>query len=364
MSTTSRGHDHRKAGQGAVGGSPTGRIPVSFVAWGAVSGRSREIADALGGEAHCLFPPEASWRPHALIRYPLCALNTVFYLLRRRPRSVVVTNPPVIAGLVVLLCAKLIDARVVLDSHPGGFGAQGDTKSAKLQWLHKWLVRHVDGVAVASVPWVEIVDGWGGTAMEVHEAPGDLALVAPAPVEKPVRPLQVLCVGRLAPDEPSGEVIEAARAVPDCQFLVTGDRARAPELVASAPANVTFVGFLGPDEYRAALLGGDVVMTLTTEPSSVMRAAYEAVYAEQPLIVTDWPIGRTLFTYAEHVDNDAVSIAEGVRRMHDDLPRYRAVAAEARVAQLARWEAQLNGLRGLLGLPTNQVGSGARGDSA
>lgn len=371
MTSSPRRHHDRDRGQG-------GRPPVSFVAWGAVSGRSREIAAALGGEAHCLFPPEASWRPHAAVRYVLCTLDTVVYLVRRRPRSIIVTNPPLVAGYVVWACGRLLGCPVVLDSHPGGFGAQGDEVSARLQHLHRWLVRHVDGCAVASAPWVEVVQGWGGRAVELHEAPaeppgalGTPAGEAQAPAGQPrsgddretqppaggqrdgTRPgevLQVLCVGRLAPDEPSGEVIDAAALVPDCRFLVTGDPDRAPDLVARAPGNVTFTGFLGPDDYMRALHTADVVMTLTTEPSSVMRAAYEAVYACQPLIVTDWPVGQELFPHALHVANEAGAIAGGVRRAREGLGQLIGVAGDARALQLDRWDAQLGALRRLLRL--------------
>ena len=277
LTASPRRHDHRDRGQRT-------RPAVSFVAWGAVSGRSSEIAAALGGEAHCRFPPESTWRPHAAVRYALCTLDTVAYLLRRRPRAIIVTNPPLVAGYVAWACARLLGCPVVLDSHPGGFGAQGDHVSAKLQGLHRWLARHVDGCAVASAPWVEVVESWGGRAVELHEAPpgalpaslGDLEERPGGPTE---RGLRVLCVGRLAPDEPSEEVAAAAALVPDCRFLVTGDPKRAPTLIERAPPNVTFTGYLAHDDYLRALQEADVVMTLTTEPSSVMRAAYEAVYA-------------------------------------------------------------------------------------
>ncbi len=324
---------------------------MSFVAWGAVSGRSREIAAALGGEAHCLFPPESSWRPHAAIRYVLCTLNTVFYVARRRPRSLVVTNPPLLAGFVVLACGRLTGSPVVLDSHPGGFGAQGDAVSARLQAFHQWLATHVDGCAVASQPWVDVVTQWGGKAIELHEAPGELDV--PPPPGPTSDALRVLCVGRLAPDEPSEALIRAAALVPDCEFFVTGDPKRAPELVDLAPANVTFTGFLDPDAYGLALQEADVVLTLTTEPSSVMRAAYEAVYTRRPLIVTDWPVGRTLFPYAVHVPNDPTGIADGVRRARESFSVLAGSTDDARALQLHRWEAQLHELRLMLRLSSN-----------
>jgi len=340
-----RGDDHRNARKRA-------RPAVAFVAWGAVSGRSREIAAALGGEAHCLFPPESSWRPHAAIRYLLCTVDTVAYLARRRPRSLVVTNPPLVAGFVVLACGRLLGCPVVLDSHPGGFGAQGDSFSARLQAVHRWLARHVDGCAVASQPWVDVVTSWGGRAIQLHEAPGELE----QPVDSRPRSaaLRVLCVGRLAPDEPSEAVIRAAALVPGCEFFVTGDVSRAPELRDVAPPNVTFTGFLDPGAYGEALRAADVVMTLTTEPSSVMRAAYEAVYARKPVIVTDWPVGRELFPYAVHVGNDAESIAEGVRHADEGFAPLLRTTDEARDLQLERWEAQLHQLRLMLGLPPHE----------
>src|ERR1700730_10096598 len=170
--TSISGRNHHRNGRKVP------RPPVSFLAWGAVSGRSREIANALGGEAHCLFPPEAGWRPHPAVRYALSTLNTIGYAARRRPRSFVVTNPPIVAGFVVLACGRLLGSPVVLDSHPGAFGAQGDTFSARLQTLHRWLVKHVDGSMVASQKWIDVVHEWGGEAVEVHEAPRGLEVQA------------------------------------------------------------------------------------------------------------------------------------------------------------------------------------------
>jgi glycosyltransferase involved in cell wall biosynthesis len=286
----------------------------------------------------------------------LCTFDTIAYVARRRPASLVVTNPPVVAGLVVLACGRVFGRPVVLDSHPGAFGAQGDTVSARLQALHRWLVRHADGCIVASRPWVEVVRDWGGDAVELHEAPRGLD--APARPEPVSGTLKVLCVGRLARDEPFEEMVKAAALVPDCEFLVTGDVAGAPELPSLATDNVTFTGFLDRQAYDRALRDADAVMTLTTEPTSVMRAACEAVYARRPLIVTDWPVGREVFPYAVHVPNDAPGIAEGVRRARDQFTALVRDTEPARTLQLERWNVQLPRLRVMLGLgPHEEDGS-------
>ena len=57
----------------------------------------------------------------------------------------------------------------------------------------------------------------------------------------------------------------------------------------SAPANVIFTGFLEGHDYDRALEQADAIMVLTRHPLAVNRGAYEAVYFERPLIISDLP---------------------------------------------------------------------------
>jgi glycosyltransferase involved in cell wall biosynthesis len=302
-----------------------------------VAGRSEEIAAAIGGRAKCYFAPSARRRPPVLLRWVLSALRTAGYLLWHRPKVVIVTNPPIFAPLVAYGCARLIGASVVMDSHPGGFGAQGDRVAAKMQRLHRWMVRRAALVLVTDESWSEKVREWGGNPAVIHEAPAGWV---PTPPRRHTR-LQVLVIGRFGRDEPVDAVIDAARERTECDFLMTGDPAALPDAVrAIAPANVTFVGFLDPDRYRAALVDSDAVLTLTTEPTSVMRAAYEAVYAGRPVIISDWPIGRELFPHALFAANHGASIAWAVSTLDARYARYAGKVDAARRIQSARWEAQ------------------------
>lgn len=315
---------------------------MAFVAWGAVAGRSAEIAAALNGHVLCLFPPDARWRPPAPVRYVLGALRTSWWLARHRPQAVIVTNPPVFAGLVVLAFGRLRRATVVLDSHPSSFGAQGDKVSARLVFVHRWMARRVSFSMVAADVWRRIVESWGAEALVVHEAPGD---ADPAPATTRQERLRVLYVGRLGPDEPYQVVLEAARLKASCDVVLTGDPSGCPEhLRQNAPSNVEFVGFLAAADYRRQLERADVVLTLTTEPGSVMRAAYEAVYANRPLIVSDWPLNKELFPFALHVDHRPEDVARAlgeVDRRHRELLQ---AAPAARELQLDRWEVQRRAL--------------------
>lgn len=343
-----REHDGR-AGERGVSG------PVSFLAWGAVAGRTAELAAAVGGEAHCLFPPGAQ-RPPVAVRWALSALATIGYLSVRRPRWVVVTNPPLPAALVAWGAGRLLGIRVAMDSHPGGFGVQGDKVAARLQRLHRWLARHVEFSIVAAEVWQQAVEAWGGRAIIVHEAPGSWE---PSPARRHER-LEILCVGRLAADEPWEAVLAAAADVPEVHVTLTGDPSRARFAVDELPENVTFVEFLPADRYAAAVIESDVVLTLTTEPGSVMRAACEAVWAGRPLIVSDWPIGRELFPHAVHAANDPRALADAFRLADAEYEHLVATTGVARERQLARWQAQRAGLLALLGAPAPNAGRGGR----
>lgn len=313
------------------------QVPVvSFVAWGAVGGRSVEIADALGGEARCFYPPHGRRRPPVALRYGLSALRTIGYLTKAMPDVVIVTNPPVFAGCVVLAWARVFEAGVVLDSHPGGFGAQGDTVSARLQPIHRWLVGRSDLVLVTTTEFVEIVEGWGGRALVVHEAPGRWELSPPR--RHPRK--RVLYVGRFASDEPVEALLEAAGQLPQYDFWVTGDPSRCPVPPSQVPDNVTLLGFLDADQYRQAVHRADVVVTLTTEPLSVMRAAYEAVYAGRPLVVSDWPVNRQLFPDAMHVGHPPKDLIDGIHSVCADYEVAMSKTGSARVRQVDRWEEQ------------------------
>jgi glycosyltransferase involved in cell wall biosynthesis len=323
------------------------RAGVVFLSWSFVQGRSREIADALDGEAWSIYPARLVGRRLTPLRYAVSALLTAVKLVRRRPTAVVVTNPPIVPALLVWLYGRIVPCRLALDSHPASFGRKGDRVSARLLPVHRWLARRVDAVLVTTDEWVAEVERWGGRGVVVHEAPPPWTCGPPRPRVDGVT--RVLFVGVFGGDEPVDEVVDAARRLDDVELLVTGDLRRAPAgLVEGAPPNVRFVGFLGPDEYAAAVDQADLLLALTTEPTSIMRAAYEGVYAGRPVIVSDWPALRELFPYAVFVANEADGIAEGVRTAIDDRGTLLAGLAPARELQTTRWDDQRAEVRSIL----------------
>lgn len=323
----------------------TGRQPqkLSFIAWARTPGRATEIAASLNGEARCIFPLAKLPRslPSTLLRYAVSSGITVGYLVRRRPDALMVQNPPIIPGLIALAYCRMRKAPLLLDSHPVAFGAKNQGFYAKLNGIHKWMAKKSNGVTVASEPFAEIVDGWGANGIVVHEAPTDWPA---AQLVSRTRP-QVFFVCIFSSDEPYEEVVEAARMLADVDVVITGDTSRAKaDVVANAPKNVTFSGFLNQADYRTQLQQSDVVLSLTTEKTSVMRSGYEAVYAKRPLVVTDWPNLRRVFPSAAFAQNDAASIAKAIEEALQTRSDIRALDVAFNV-QLERWNQQLNAMR-------------------
>ncbi len=284
------------------------------------------------------------WKPLVPLRYLLNTISTCGYLLSRRPRAVIVTNPPIFPGLIAFPYCAATKAPLLLDSHPSAFE---DARMAKqVAGLHAWLVRHATTTMVTVPELAKIVTAWGGRADIVHEAP-------PAYRAAPARPLsgrpRILYIGRFAGDEPTAEVTEAARLVPEADVLVTGDVRKCPApLLRSAPKNVIFTGFLEGCDYDRALEQADAIMVLTRHPLAVNRGAYEAVYFERPLIISDLPAMTPLFPYAVPVSNDAAGIARGIRSAIKRHPELVSACPKARALQEQRWEQQLGRLRELV----------------
>jgi glycosyltransferase involved in cell wall biosynthesis len=324
--------------------NPLPRPPVSFIAWSEGDGRTIEIAAALGGEARCFYDLAIVRRPLVPIRYALSAARTIVYLIRRRPAAVIVTNPPIFPALIALAYGRIANAPLLLDSHPSAFS--GSSVVHRVTRIHAWVVRRVVSTLVTVDELGDIVREWGGCADIIHEAPPQWSL-------RPSKPLsgqpRVLYIGRFSGDEPTEEVIAAARLTPDIDIHVTGDvRMCPPELRAYAPPNVTFTGYLRGDVYRRAIEEADIVLVLTRRVEAVTRAAYEAVYGSRPLVLTGSPVHRALFPYCVPVSNDAEGIARGLQ---DAVARHAelvAAAPRALALQTERWDQQLAVLRSRL----------------
>jgi glycosyltransferase involved in cell wall biosynthesis len=308
-----------------------------FVAWTSNTGRMDDLAATFGGKALLPYPLGGfTSTVGKLARYAASALMTVVGLVRARPAAVVVTNPPILPCVLVGLYASLTGIPWVIDSHPGGFGGQGDTVSGRLVPVLRFLTSRCSAVLVTTPRLSEIVCSWGGTPIILHEPALDMGIQSQPRDDGPI-----LFVGVFQRDEPVAAIIDAARLLPEEAFWVTGDLAKAPPgLLEEAPRNVHFVGFLRADAYRAALLASRIVISLTTDPDSVMRSGFDAIWSSRPLIVSDTATTRATFPFARHATNDGAAIAEAIRDLQRSRDQQQSCTEAARQLAITTWARQ------------------------
>lgn len=328
------------------------RPKIACIAWVREDSRSSSIALALDGESRTFYDLAIHRKALVPLRYALSAVRTVWYLLRRRPRAVIVQAPPVPAVAIVWTWARLARAPVVIDSHPASFGREQAGIDRAMRPLLAWLVSKSTGSIVTTPRLGEQISRWGGRPLVVHEAP--MAWGARMRPRECSPSRRVLFVCTFAPDEPWTETLEAARRLPDVEFRITGDLRRlSPDERRSAPANVRWVGYLDTPSYVTALAEADVILSLTTRHQSVARSAHEAVDALRPLVLSDWPHMRDLFPHAVFVENEPASIADGIDAAFRRCAELSDVAPQARRLQHQRWQEQLAELQDALWPPNS-----------
>jgi glycosyltransferase involved in cell wall biosynthesis len=303
---------------------------LAAVAWARFQPRTSALAAALGGRTLYVDDGIAgkgmAGRPLA---YLLKAVRTWMALSHADPQTVLVVTPPVFAPLVAWLWSVAHGRELVVDCHTGAF------HSNKWGWarpIHRWLLRRVKVVLLHTDEAEALVRGWGARALLL---PDDLPQSSDAgPYARVDRP-SVVVAGSLDENEPVAEVVEAARLLPDVEFRFTGDAALLPPgVVAGAPANAVFTGYLPYPAFLGELQAATLVGVFSTDPQIMNRAAFEAVGLGRPMVLSDLAGLRSRFgTAALFCANDPGAIAEAVARGLEDqgeLTR-RSVALQVRL---------------------------------
>lgn len=240
-----------------------------------------------------------------LWKYFLQASETLAALVRRRPRVVFVTSPPIFAALTVWLYAFLFRARFVIDFHSGAFL---EKEWRRWDWLQRLLARRAALNIVHNDENAKTAEAWGVPYVVLPSLPPSLEPVPGAPVRS--RPLAVYVCSWKA-DEPVEALLEAARLTAGVDFRVTG---RAPAGgPSSLPPNIELTGFLGEEEYNQLLRSADVLIALTTRPGTLLYGAQEAIALHKPLVLSRTPTLEAYFPEGTvFVENTAGGLRAGI----------------------------------------------------
>ena len=277
-------------------------------------------------------------------KYVAQTFRTLRILFRERPAAVFVMTPPVTACFAVWIYARVTGAAFVIDAHTGAFL---DRRWKPLLFVHKWFSRAARTTIVTNEYMHSIVRTWGASATLVRDVPVCFA----KPVNQNLNgPCNMTLVCTFTPDEPIELFFKAAARLPDIRFHVTGNYRRADSRVLAAkPDNVRLTGFLPDGEYVGLLLASDAVICLTTRDHTMQRGAYEAVYLSRPVITSNSDLlRRHFFKGSVHVDNTVDALVAGVRRMQDNLARFRSEIEELRHERINEWNRVEDELRQII----------------
>jgi glycosyltransferase involved in cell wall biosynthesis len=311
-----------------------------FVSW-TPHPRAVAIAEALGASLYCPQPSSKTWP--APLRWLVKSVRTVWYVGRYRPDDIIFTNPPFIAGVVLLALARITGARVWSDSHSASFN---DPFWRRFERANSWVMRRCAGVIVTNQPLAEFVRFKGGR-------PYILNMVASHPRRPSAGGRQTLLAPfSYAPDEPVQEVLEAAAMAPEIHLTITG---RAPEsIVRTAPENCTFTGWLSRSDYELLLSQVSGVLCLTTRENTMQMCAFEALEFGVPVLASGTEVLRDYLDQGGVVfadDHSPGTLAACMQRLWRDHDQFMADALVAQIAMFDRAQLELATLEAALSRP-------------
>ncbi len=149
------------------------------------------------------------------------------------------------------------------------------------------------------------------------------------------------------PDEPLDAITGAVEELDDFDVAITGDHSRlertARQKLLSAP-HVELTGWLDQSRYLALMNCAEIVVSLTSDPYSVMRTAFEASWLERVTVLSDTATLRAYFSPSIFVENSPAGIAAGVRRAAAQYELWSAQVGARHDVLVRRWEAQRGAL--------------------
>jgi glycosyltransferase involved in cell wall biosynthesis len=319
-----------------------------FISWARLR-RTETITASLGiPDCHVQYFWRGTPLPLTLLKYALQFFHTLALLLRRRPRVVFVTNPPIFAVLPVYLYAALFRARYAIDFHSGCFLQR---QWRKWEGLQRFLARRAALNLAHNAANARVLEAWGAPYQVLPSLPPRLEAPAgegkaPAPARSG-RPLAVY-ICSFKPDEPVAAFLEAAAGIGECDFRVTG---RAPEgLRARLPPNVELTGFLGDADYLALIRRADLLIALTTQDETLLYGAQEAIALHRPLLLSRSDVlGATFPEGTVFAENTPAGLRDGVREALARRAELAAAMAAFEGRYRAAGEARLIGIRAALG---------------
>lgn len=252
------------------------------------------------------------FKGNRIARYAKSIAYTLVTFAREKPKIIFVQNPSFVLAFLAVNYGRIKKIPVVVDAHNAGV-YPFDGKYSLLTKIAKYLFRHAALTIVTNRALSDYVEHSGGAA---------IVLPDPLPVFKHHKSSialsgkhNVLFICTFANDEPYMEIIEAGKKLDgDISIYITGRyKGDIEKFKENLPKNVFLTGFVPEEVFIDYLHSVDIILDLTTRENCLVCGAYEAVAAEQILIVSDTQILRQYFHKGTiHTENTSTEIAKNI----------------------------------------------------
>lgn len=308
--------------------------------WQPLSRRGESFSRYIGAPFYLIHYLKFKYPLIAPIKYLLQGVKSLQILVKERPEIIIVENPPGVLPVFAYLYAKVFRAQFLIDAATGAFF---DPKWKWMKPVFKYLSRRSPATIVSNDGLGRIIKDWGARPFVLEDRIPSLPEAADRDLKDG---FNVAVVNTFSFDEPVAEILEAAKITPEANFYISGNTAHAaPELLAAAPPNVTFTGFLPEADYFSLLGSVDAVMVLCTVDYTLCCGMYEAVSLTKPLIASDLSVVRAYFNQGTvHVKNDPAGISAGVRNTIGHVDRLAEEMVALKKERSEEWEHKCDSL--------------------
>lgn len=312
--------------------APGERIPALWVSWNPHR-RTTGLCAAWDVPLHVI-----GSRRKGIARWVEQALRTLGLLRRVRPSMLFVQNPSLALTTLAVMVRRLFGYYLVVDAH--NEGVRPFIRSGRIvQWLTRRLLRGADATIVTNAALAKHVAAAGGRPLVLPDSLPEPDL--PARITPDVDAPDVAVISSFMSDEPIGEIVAAARMLPDLRFAFTGDAARFRRRGVELPPNVRLTGYLAERAFWKLLSQSPLICDLTLKPDCLVCGAYEALALAKPMVLSDNPATRELFGPAAVLTNNRPeNIATAVRTALVERVDLECRAQALRHGYVAPWDGQ------------------------
>ncbi len=288
-----------------------------------------------------------------LFRYVFSILKTLIICIKYKPEILFVQNPSMVLSFVACIYKLLTRTTLIVDRHSTFFHEKGKRGilSDTIFNLLNWFTIHYSTLTIVTNTFLaEIVKSLGGHPFVLPDKLPSFSCTKKIDLKGSVN---ILYIASFQSDEPLEEVIQAMKLITtnNIHLYITGNYILLDDvLIANAPQNLEFTGFLEEEEFVNMLFSVDIIIVLTKLDYCMLCGCYEAVAAEKPLITSKKKVLMDYFKGAEFVDNNSREIAEGILKITKNLDIYGNNIKLLKNKIIPNWEQMFKNLYGKISL--------------